>query len=98
MVSLTKRIKVGINGIMETNVAFINKKLKGQFDSLKSGKSEDQKLYKFIDRALDDSKTDITCGVKVPKKLWPKSYVQEYGLTNLWKYNLPDAWRLIYTI
>jgi hypothetical protein len=24
--------------------------------------------------------------------------VKEYGITNLWKYDLPNAWRLIYTI
>ena len=28
-----------------------------------------------------------------------KEYQNKYGpLTNLWKYNLPNAWRLIYTI
>ncbi len=96
---MIKKITVGINGpLMEINVAFISNKLKEQFESLKEGKSENQQLYKFIDRALDDIKKDIACGIKIPKKLWPKSYIQEYGLTNLWKYNLPDAWRLIYTI
>jgi len=30
---------------------------------------------------------------KFPKKLIPKEYVK-----NLWKYNLPCAWRLIYSI
>jgi hypothetical protein len=97
---MIENIKAGSNGklIMETNVAFISKKLKEQFEVLKAGKSGDKQLYKFIDRALDDIKIDVTCGIKVPKKLWPKSYVQQYGLTNLWKYNLPNAWRLIYTI
>lgn len=80
------------------NVAFISQKLKGQFESLNSGKFEDQQLYKFIDRALDDIKKDPTCGIKIPKKLWPREYVQSYGITNLWKYDLPNAWRLIYTL
>jgi len=80
------------------NVAFISRKLKEQFETLKSGKFEDQQLYKFIDRALDDIKKEPTCGIKIPKKLWPKTYVQKYDLTNLWKYDLPNAWRLIYTI
>ena len=31
--------------------------------------------------------------------LIPKEYFRKYGkLDNLWKYNLPNAWRLIYTI
>jgi len=37
-------------------------------------------------------------GLKIPKKLWPKLYVQHYGITNLWKYDIPNGWRLIYTI
>ncbi len=27
-----------------------------------------------------------------------REYVRNYGITNLRKYNLPDAWRLLYTI
>jgi len=55
-------------------------------------------LYKFIDRAIDDLKQNPTCGIKIPKKMWPKVYVQKYRITNLWKYDLPNAWRLIYTV
>ena len=90
----------GLNCTMnkQIHVAFITKKLKEQFESLKSGKFEDQQLYKFIDRALDDVKKDPTCGVKIPKKLWPKDYVKKFEVTNLWKYDLPNAWRLIWSI
>ena len=29
----------------------------------------------------------------------PKGYEKRFGrLDNLWKYNLPNAWRLIYTV
>ena len=28
----------------------------------------------------------------------PKEYKQRYGINNLWKYNLPNAWRLVYSI
>ena len=80
------------------SVAFISKKLKAEFESLKEGEYEERKLYKFIDRAIDDIKKNPTCGTKIPKKLWPKIYIKNYNITNLWKYNLPDVWRLIYTI
>jgi Txe/YoeB family toxin of Txe-Axe toxin-antitoxin module len=79
-------------------VAFISKKLKTEFESLKSGKFEDKKLYEFIDRAMDDLKKDPTCGTKIQKRLWPKEYKQKFGITNLWKYDLPNGWRLVYTI
>ena len=36
--------------------------------------------------------------LQTPKKLWPKDYVKKYNIDNLWKYDLPNAWRLIYTI
>ena len=79
-------------------VAFISQKLKKDFESLKSGKFEDKKLYEFIDRALDDLKLNPTCGTKIQKRIWPKEYKKENGITNLWKYDLPNGWRLIYII
>lgn len=79
-------------------VAFANKKLENSFEKLQKGKFEDKQLYKFIERAIGDLKKDPTCGIKIPKKLWPNFYKKEYQITNLWKYDLPNAWRLIYTI
>ncbi len=80
------------------NVIFSEKKLEISFEELKEGKFEDKKLYEFINRAINDIKKEPICGVKIPKKLWPKTYIQNYGITNLWKYDLPNAWRLVYTI
>ena len=82
----------------ETSVAFISIKLKEGFKVLKEGKFEDKQLYDFIERAINDLKQNPTCGTKIPKHLWPNVYVQKYSITNLWKYDLPDGWRVIYTI
>jgi mRNA-degrading endonuclease RelE of RelBE toxin-antitoxin system len=82
----------------QKHVGFITKTLKKEFDSLKQGRFKDKQLYDFIDRAVDDLKEKPTCGIKIPKKLWPKGYVKKYEITNLWKYDLPNGWRLIYTI
>jgi len=82
----------------EIFVAFINEKLKSNFKKLVKGKFEDKQLFKFINRAIDDLKKNPFCGIKIPKKLWPKEYIKKYQITNLMKYNLPNAWRLIYTI
>ncbi len=79
-------------------VGFINKELKAELESLKVGRFEDKQLYKFIDRAINDMKNSPACGTKISKHLWPAVYVQKYGITNLWKYDLPNAWRLLYTI
>jgi Txe/YoeB family toxin of Txe-Axe toxin-antitoxin module len=82
----------------EIFVAFISEKIKKEFESLKEGKFEDKKLYEFISRAINDLKKNPSCGIKIPKKLWPKEYFQGGNITNLFKYDLPNSWRLIYTI
>jgi Txe/YoeB family toxin of Txe-Axe toxin-antitoxin module len=79
-------------------VAFANKKIEQDFERLKEEKFEDKQLYTFIQRAIDDLKKDPMCGTKISKSLWPKSYINKYHITNLWKYDLPNSWRLIYTI
>jgi Txe/YoeB family toxin of Txe-Axe toxin-antitoxin module len=79
-------------------VAFASPKLEHDFEMLKEGKYEDKQLYKFIERAIDDLKKNPLCGVKIPKKLWPRGYIKKYQINNLWKYDLPDGWRLIYSI
>lgn len=78
-------------------VGFITQKLKKEFESLKSGKYENKQLYEYIDRAIKDLKKNPTCGIKIEKRLWPKEY-KKLQVTNLWKYDLPNAWRLVYTI
>jgi len=79
-------------------VAFANPKLENDFKKLKQGKFEDKQLYDFIQRAISDLKKSPMCGVKIPRKLWPRGYIKKYQIKNLWKYDLPDGWRLIYSI
>ena len=79
-------------------VTFGDKKIENEFEILKEGKFEDKQLYDFIDRAIKDLKVNPICGTKILKKLWPKEYIKKFGITNLWKYDMPNAWRLIYTI
>ena len=80
------------------SVTFATQKLESTFEELKQGKFEDKRLYEFIDRAICDLKKEPICGIKIPKKLWPPTYIQKYNITNLWKYDLPNGWRLVYTI
>ena len=37
-------------------------------------------------------------GIKVQRELWPKIYVQKHSIDNLRKYDLPNGWRVIYTL
>ncbi|MFA7707897.1 MAG: hypothetical protein WCX73_03025 [Candidatus Pacearchaeota archaeon] len=79
-------------------VAFISENTKKEFENLEKGKFEDKRLYNFILRAIEDLKKDPQSGKKIPKDRWPAEYIKRYNIMNLWKYDLPNAWRLIYTI
>jgi len=83
---------------MKSNIKFIDEKLQQSFESLKDSRTEDRNLYKWIYRALEDIENDAYCGIQIKKRLFPKKYVQEYFIKNLWKYDLPNGWRLMYTI
>lgn len=80
---------------MKSKVQFTNDKVKKAFEKLKRS---DPKLYKFILRAFEDIEENVFCGIQIPKKLIPKEYLKKFNVRNAWKYNLPGAWRLLYSI
>ena len=82
----------------ESIIRYVDSKLKKEFEYLKNSTTEDQNLYKFINRALDDLEENAFCGIQIPKKQIPREYVKKYRIDNCWKYNLPNAWRLIYSV
>ncbi|MEM2713949.1 MAG: hypothetical protein QXE64_02525 [Candidatus Pacearchaeota archaeon] len=83
---------------MKSEVYFADEKVKKAFEKLKNSKTEDQMLYKWIKRAINDLSENAFCGIQIPKKLIPSSYIRKYKIDNLWKYDLPKGWRLLYTV
>ena len=83
---------------MKSEIKFAEEKLKESFERLKESKTEDKKLYEWINRALDDLEENAFCGIQVAKRLIPKVYIQKYEIDNLWKYDLPKGWRLLYSV
>ena len=83
---------------MKSDVHFGNKKLKIYFERLKDSKTEGKRLYKWISRAIEDLEKDVFCGIQIPKKLIPNDYIKKYEIDNAWKYDLPQGWRLIYSV
>ncbi|MBI5224445.1 hypothetical protein HY989_01090 [Candidatus Micrarchaeota archaeon] len=79
-------------------VKFIDEKIHAEFLKLKEGNFLENQLAISIEKAIEELKSDEASGIHIPRKYWPKEYVQKYGITNLWKYDLPNAWRLIYTL
>ena len=87
-----------MNNGRKISVRIADPKLYEDLQKLKEGTFQQKQLYKFIDRATDDLKENPFCGIKIPKRLWPRSYVKKYNINNLWKYDLANGWRVIYTV
>jgi len=79
-------------------VVFVDEKLHKAYLDLEKGRSEEKELALFLKRAIDDLRENPACGNKIPRAVWPREYVQKYGIDNLWNYYLPDGWRLVYTL
>ena len=81
---------------MKSAVFFGDEKLKISYERLITAKFEEQTLHKWISRAIDDLGENAYCGIQIPKRLIPKVYIEKYGIDNLWKYDMPRGWRLLY--
>ena len=79
-------------------VGFADEAVREAYDKLAEGRAEEKEIHKQIDEAIDDLKENPQIGIRVPKSVWPKIYIQKYGITNLRKINLRSGWRLLYTI
>jgi hypothetical protein len=77
-----------------SKVIFASGKVEEAFNCLK----HNDPIRKGIIRAKQALEQDVSAGIPIGKRLFPSEYVKEYGINNLWKYNLPNGWRLLYTI
>ncbi len=80
---------------MECEVNFVDLELKNSFTELEKS---DPRLYKEIQKAVEEICQNSFSGRNVKKELIPKELIQKYNLDNLWIYNLRKDWRLIYSL
>ncbi|MBI5228249.1 hypothetical protein HY988_06680 [Candidatus Micrarchaeota archaeon] len=57
-----------------------------------------QTLLRSINSKFELLKVSHDYGIQIPKKQIPRTYLEKYEVTNLWKVNLSGYWRLIYTL
>ena len=57
-----------------------------------------QTLLRAIHRIRDLLKENPFAGDQVPKKQIPVKYMQKYDADNVWRMELANRWRLVYTI
>ena len=72
-------------------VVFLDDELQKSFEELK----DDDPIKKGVKKAIQEISQNAFCGRNVKKNLIPEKYSH---LNNIWVYNLPSAWRLIYSI
>jgi|SRR3989338_4055497 len=77
-----------------STVKFIDEELEKAFNSL----SDEDPIKKAIIRAIQNIKEDFQAGEYIPKNKVPESYLRKYGINNVRVYDLPFAWRLMYTV
>lgn len=75
-------------------VVFVDQELEDSFNEL----SDSDPIKKGIIRAVGAIQENFSCGRNVKKELIPKKLIDKYNLNNLWIYDLPNGWRLLYSI
>jgi hypothetical protein len=79
---------------LPSRIKFIDDDLEKAFNRL----SDEDPIKKALIRAFQAIKEDYQAGEYIPKKDIPESYLKKYGINNIRVYDLPFAWRLMYTI
>jgi hypothetical protein len=75
-------------------VVFVDKELEDSFNEM----PDKDPIKKGIVRAILLIRDNFSCGRNVKKELIPKNLAEKYSLNNLWIYDLPNGWRLIYSV
>jgi hypothetical protein len=79
---------------MKSKIIFVDKELETVFNNL----DDMDPTKKALTRAISNIKEDPGVGRTVVKKLIPKKLIKKYGINNLKIYNLPTAWRMLYSL
>lgn len=74
---------------------YADERIKKDLEKLKE---KDPNFYEHIANALRNIQEDPVCGIKIPKRLIPREWINKFGIDNLYKYNLPNSWRLFYSL
>lgn len=77
-----------------SKVIFMNDELENAFNSL----SDKDPIKKALINAIRNIKEDYRAGEYIPKSKVPIAYLNKYKIDNIRVYDLPSAWRLMYTI
>ena len=77
-----------------SGVVFAENKTEKAFNSL----ADEDSLKKAIKKTIEKLNENVFYGEKISKRQIPKEYIQKYGINNLYWCQLPNAWRLVYSV
>ena len=75
-------------------VVFIDESLEKSFITL----NEADPLKKGLIKSIKEVQENSFAGRNVKKELIPKEIIKRYNINNLWIYNLPNGWRMLYVL
>jgi hypothetical protein len=75
-------------------VVFVDESLEKSFTLL----GNTDPLKKGLIKAIKDVQENSFAGRNVKKELIPKEIIKKYNINNLWIYNLPNGWRMLYVL
>jgi len=55
-------------------------------------------ILNSLNKKIKLIKNNLSYGNIIPKKLIPSEYIKRYGLSNLFRVELPNFWRMLYTV
>ena len=58
----------------------------------------ERSILAAVDAKVGLIKSNPHYGTPIAKKLIPKEYIKQYGITNLFRVELPNFWRMLYTL
>lgn len=82
-----------VKGVPEFDLQYLQLK-----KSAEDGNHASHTLLKKLDKAIEKLKYNFKVGSHIPKDRIPTFYVLNHGVENLWKLNLDQNYRLIYTL
>jgi len=58
----------------------------------------EKSLLNSINKKVELIKENIHYGEPIAKNLFPREYIEKYGIKNLFRIELPNYWRMLYTL
>src|SRR3990167_5978062 len=58
----------------------------------------EKSILNAVNKKVDLIKLNIHYGDPISKNLIPMEYIEKYGITNLFRVELPNFWRMLYTL